>query len=95
MLPSYLTIKLPEALPYGRGRRSTAMPHGYMGTFRGSESDRDLLDAAVRALNDPNMTRSMFIRIAAISVANEIVNQSKGKNDERQSELPGIVPIVE
>lgn len=71
-LPLRVTIIIPTDAPELRGRYSTSPPYGFLVSSRMPHAVIEAIDKA-RALIDPNMSRSLFIRLSSAKVAEAIV----------------------
>lgn len=71
-IPIQVTVLIPSSVANLKGRFGTTFPYGAMTSFRLPHAAIEAIDSA-RKLADPSLSRSLFIRMAAIRVAEAII----------------------
>ena len=73
LIPRTVRVTVPVNIPELRGRHATTPPHGVVTSFRCPVDTLAEIDAAIRNV-DPTMSRGLFMRLAALHVA-QAINQ--------------------
>jgi hypothetical protein len=71
-VPLHVTILIPSSVARLRGRFSTTFPYGALMSVRLPHAAIEAIDRA-RKLADPDLSRSLFIRMAAVRMAEAII----------------------
>lgn len=90
-IPAQVTVLIPTSAGNLKGRYSTSFPYGALVSLRLPHISIEAIDQA-RKLIDANLSRGMFMRMAAVRIAEAIITHNeqylRTPTDERDIGTP-------